>query len=149
MNDIALIIIIVELAILIPVLMMIYVLINIFRNWLTKTLEERIKNKYNAIINDLEQKHTAAKSAYEDYRGAYENLQKKGFEIDTKIDGLINSIDSFEKESKDNKENLSVLMEKEKLIRIINPSEVFKLTNDTDCHVLIKASKLINTKIQK
>lgn len=134
----ALMIIIVESSIIIIIL----ILMNTFRNWVIKTLEKRVKNKYNAIINNLEQKYEAAKSAYNDYRNAYENLRKKEFEIDTEIKGLIDSIDSFENESKDNKENLSVLMEKDTLIRIVNPSDILKVTNDTNKEVLVTIKKL-------
>ena len=138
MNDIALIIIIAESSTLIIIL----ILMNSFINWVTKLIEERIRNKYNIIINTLEQKHNAAKSAYNDYRKAYENLKKKESEIDTEIKGLIDSIDSFEKESEDNKENLSVLMEKDTLIRIVNPSDILKVANDTNNDVLVTIKKL-------
>lgn len=143
-NEIWLIIVIVESAVLVSM----FFVIGFYKNLVTEEIEKRLN--YEGIIKNLQTQLYDAKNAITDYRKEYKELQEiecayrkeykelqeTGCAIDTKIKSLINEIDSFENElPKDNDETQT-------LVRIIKPNNIIKVINDTGSDALLTLKPL-------
>lgn len=117
----------------------IIILINHYEKWINELIRKQLK---------LRTQVDEAKKDLTDYRKTHMELQETGYAVDTNIKSLIKEIDSFEKESSNKEDSIKYKLDFEnRLTRIIEPQNTFKLINDTDIDLMVSVTKIVSNTI--
>ena len=145
-NEIWLIIVIIESVILITM----FFIIGFYKNWVIEEIEKRVKEKHDndKIIEELNTKIENDKNTLDEHTKKFLKLQEIEIRASSEVDRLIKLIDeATPKVSDDNVSAKYKLDFENKLTRIVEPQNTFKLINDTDSDLMVSVTKIVSDTI--
>lgn len=145
-NEILLIIVILESVILVTM----FFVIGLYKNWVTEEIEKRIKEKHNndKIIEELNTKIENDKNTLDEHTKEFIKLQEIEIKANAEVNRLIKLIDeATPKVSEDDVSAKYKLDFENKFTRIIEPQNTFKLINDTDTDLMISVTKIVRNTV--
>ena len=141
-NEIWLIIVIIESATLITM----FFIIGFYKKWITEEIEKRVKEKekHDKIIEELKTEIKNDKNTFDKHLKEFIKLQEIETKANAEVNRLIKLIDEATPKVREDDVSAKYKLDFEnKLTRIIEPQNTFKLTNDSDIDLLVSVIKIV------